>query len=186
MAWNTQTSYSSSYHPTNADFQGFGNDLRTHGGDVNVNGFKMSNIGSWTSTLQPRAYASAGVATSVPTATWTALALSVDVITPIGISRSSGAFTVPTTGLYFLSGAIGFAGSAAGTTRYAEWYKNGASLQIVAGSAPVGSAAIYQPAPAALVALAAGDVITLQAYQDSGGALLTIVGFTYVSIFQLA
>lgn len=43
MAWNTGTTYNSSSPVGFANFNGIGNDLRTWGGNVDANGFELSN-----------------------------------------------------------------------------------------------------------------------------------------------
>lgn len=83
-------------------------------------------------------------------------------------------FTAPIIGTYELKGGAAFAAHATGI-RVLHWAKNG--TQIAGGdltTPTVGAGAVTRAgARTILVALTAGDYVTLQAMQDSGGALST-------------
>lgn len=86
-------------------------------------------------------------------------------------------FTVPSNGSYQVSGKVAIAISGSGI-RGTRWTKNGS---IVPGTvhiaAPPGAGTVTRmPAATTTIACVAGDIIRLEAYQDSGGPLDTTEG----------
>jgi hypothetical protein len=88
---------------------------------------------------------------------------------------NTGRFTAPFDGTYVFSGGIPFAANATGT-RVGNWAKNGTALAasdvnaltVGAGAATRINARRYP------VVMVAGDFVTLQGLQDSGGSLSTV------------
>jgi hypothetical protein len=95
--------------------------------------------------------------------------------TDIGSLHSAGVFTVPTgqDGWYLGIGAVTFASNATGQ-RYLYWQKNGAATNgMMAMQVGANAAGATGVTASCMVALVAGDTLSLVALQNSGGALNT-------------
>lgn len=91
----------------------------------------------------------------------------------IGLSTGSflGGFTCPVKGIYRCGGLVSWAGNATGR-RGTQFQVNSTGLQqtkTLQATTAVGAAVV--PAPTSLVQANAGDVISMQVFQDSGGVL---------------
>jgi hypothetical protein len=132
-------------------------------------------------------------AQSPTTSTWTARTgwVPFGPQTPVGITANAdGSFTVAQAGLYQVNGVIGFAFNATGR-RLAGIYT---SLVAVAASAAGQAETNGSASPvntslnvSTTVRMAAGDVLTLQGWQSSGGNLaFTTAGACMITITRLA
>lgn len=86
---------------------------------------------------------------------------------------ASGDLTVLQDGVYELDFGIGIVGHATGT-RYADIAVDGTAIVIVSG--PAGTANTWRARLHDVVALTAGQVLSLNAFQNSGGDLTTVTG----------
>jgi hypothetical protein len=92
-----------------------------------------------------------------------------EIVDPFGaFDASTGVFTAPKTGRYFIQASIGFDASAAGTLRQSAIYVNG-GLQAISFREPA-SSSVSVPVEL-LFSLNRGDTVDIRGYQDSGGAL---------------
>ena len=78
--------------------------------------------------------------------------------------------TAPTAGKYRVSAILQYGGSASGSLRQIRFHKNGTQFA-THSTDPNGAAAAFSMAASTTVDLAAGDYVTVEAYQDSGGNL---------------
>lgn len=100
-----------------------------------------------------------------------------------GFNTSTGEYTVPVTGYYYIGSSVGFVNNGTGF-RYSLVMKNGAAI---AGSfIAAGSASFNNTVKASIVSLCkAGDVLKIMAYQNSGGSL-NYAGGTIDNYFSVA
>lgn len=135
--------------------------------------------------LTPRCYAYGSATQSLTTATYTMLTLGAEVFDIVQSgdtamhdnATNSSRITIRTPGKYALTGQISYAANATGV-RKCLIVKNGATVLAEAGIPAIsgGMTSVVGAGPA-IVPLAAGDFVELQAFQSSGGALATDVEF---------
>lgn len=121
------------------------------------------------------------VAQSLTTATWTSITFTSEVVDtdPDGTgghstSVNTSRWTARYPGWAWLGGGVGFAASATGQ-RACRWAVNGSAVDGSSTFGPPGASfETAVPARGMFVFLAEGDYVELQAWQGSGGALLTI------------
>lgn len=90
----------------------------------------------------------------------------------VGMSPSSGVFTVDEDGLYMVLGTIAFSGSTAGTRRIMRALKNGTTDVFHNEVAMLSAAAGMSSMPFCFtVPMTAGDTIEFQGWQNTGGNL---------------
>jgi hypothetical protein len=87
-----------------------------------------------------------------------------------GALSTSGTYTVPVSGRYFVSVSINFSSNGTGA-RQVFVYKNGAVTGIGTTSVPSSTGNVTGCACSGYIQALAGDTITMRAYQGSGGAL---------------
>lgn len=119
----------------------------------------------------PHAAATAVAAQSIPNAAYTQLAWASKVADREGaMNLATGQYTVPRAGFYLVSGSCLFAANAAGL-RYLAIFLNGGqrNTNFLAANSAGGCMATV----VAGLSLAAGTVVDLRAYQNSGAALST-------------
>jgi Repeat of unknown function (DUF5907) len=126
-----------------------------------------------------------GTAQSIPTGTWTNLTF-LTAVTNVGGLYTAGApdrLTIAQSGFYLVGAAAQFVdGPAAGTDRLMTLYEG--SNQIVGFAAK--PTAYQQMAVTSGITLAAGAVLTVQVYQNSGGPLdVGAVGVTESSLWAV-
>jgi len=117
---------------------------------------------------------------SIPSATWTDLTMDSTVVDSYGAHSNvtnNARITAVVSGWYWPAGGSSLVANATGA-RGAKFAKNGTSVQGTAGLfGNAGSAIPSAPAAISLpVFLNAGDYVTIQTYQTSGGALNTQLG----------
>lgn len=119
------------------------------------------------------------VGQSIPTATWTAILLDTEDIDRDGghsTVTNTARYTSPTAGYLMFSGAVAH-GVNATAARGAAWALNGVNITPVDALVPTVAATFgaHVAAPTELIAVnGSTDYVTLQAYQNSGGALTTV------------
>jgi hypothetical protein len=118
------------------------------------------------------------VAGSFTSATWTQVSFDTE-----DIDRDSGhstvtntsRYTAQTAGYYLCAGKISFASNATGR-RWTRWDVNGSEINATRlGFAPSNGDVSEIPACSRWIFLNVGDFVELKGYQDSGGALNTVV-----------
>lgn len=121
--------------------------------------------GVWTQ-VRPYSSRTKNANQAVATATWTLVTFQTDDGSN-GITYSNGSFTVNTTGLYLLSGAISYANSGTQGQRTGGIYKNGSLAIQLPQNAPhtVGSNLVTISQG---IFLNAGDTIAIYAYHSGG------------------
>ncbi len=189
--WNSLITWVTGATPTAAFFNAAGLDLRTWGGNVNASNNRLDQLAGLTAPGQPRAFSRNTATVSIPTGAWTTVPLDTDDYN-VGPLRNTGgltyAFTAITTGLYQVTGLIGFASNATGI-RYGRIFVSGAGLGTGAVSAvsmgAVNGDATYLSLPVVLLQLTAGQSVYMQAMHNAGVAIQTIAGFTYLAGVQL-
>jgi hypothetical protein len=127
----------------------------------------------------PRASLRQTVAQSVPDNAFTSVTYTTeDLDSHYGHSNTTNTsrYTAPVTGVYEFSGGVGFALNAAGA-RGCRWTKNGTELSGSQILLPTTGGLVNTMVPARTISLrlTAGDYVQLQAYQNSGGLLNTVV-----------
>lgn len=155
---------------------------------------KLAGSNSWTgtqdfsgATFTPPflgARVSNSTDTSVPNSTWTALPFNTEAFDTGALHdtvTNPERFTAPRTGYYLLNGIAQFAANSGGLRELAL-FKNG-SLEVYLQSVTA-SSATDQPVigSATIVHLAAGDYVTLNAYQSTGAALNVLAAGTTFAI----
>jgi len=120
------------------------------------------------------ALAHASAPQSIPNNTATPVTMDA-VDTDTGGIVSGSKFTAPVKGLYLVVGQVGFAGSAAGTFRRSAIYVNGAIPIPFPFSINLPSAVFNVIPVSAIRMMDKGDFCEFNAFQDSGGALNTLV-----------
>jgi hypothetical protein len=134
----------------------------------------VTNLGNFM-LGKPIAQLQQTVAQSIPTAAFTAITFTSEVI-----DRDNGhnnvtntsRYTAQTAGWYFVSGGIKWNASATGQ-RISAWYINGVQLDQNRFNNNGASIQVSADAQSRLVNLNVNDYIELRGYQDSGAALLT-------------
>jgi hypothetical protein len=108
---------------------------------------------------------------SLTNATWTTLQWNTKVYDrQSAMNLSTYIYPIQSAGIYTISGFVGFATNATGT-RAIGYVKNGAAVTPIVG---IPALADFERVPFTMdLDLIAGDTITVQAYQSSGGALNT-------------
>lgn len=116
---------------------------------------------------------------SLPNNTWTDVLFDTEDLDPDlwhSTSTNTARITPQTAGIVRLAGGVGFAGSATGR-RGTRWVLNGSGTAISGSSVIVlSSAAVAMDVPARTLKVTVNgttDFLTLQAFQDTGGALNT-------------
>ena len=132
---------------------------------------------AWFAASRPLASASTSTPQSLPSGAWTTVTVST-----VAVDRDSGSgggtYTVgnTTSALYLAAGQVTFAASTAGTLRGVRLLLNGAavpgSLVTIPPSALSTPQTVTVPT-VPVVSTAAGDVLALQAFHDTGSALST-------------
>lgn len=88
-------------------------------------------------------------------------------------STNNTRYTAQVAGWYWIGGTVAF-NNVAGGNRNAQIYKNGVLVPQFGFAGPAGSANIFTTINCfALVSLAAGDYVEIQAFQDQGGNVAT-------------
>lgn len=120
-------------------------------------------------------------AQSIPNASYTALTFTAedyDNELPTGMHdlvTNNTRITCRTAGTYLCTGQVGWAGNATGR-RGMRWDLNGSPVQGAQNIVAAGVASgIAIQAPTIYVAMSVGDYLELMAFQESGGALNTVV-----------
>ena len=117
-------------------------------------------------------------AQSIPNSSVTAINFDTEDIDTDGMhstSTNTSRATAVTAGRYQVSGGVGFAGNAT-VRRQASIAGNGTSLNAVSGLFPPGSASLLRMVDQAKTTyLAVGDYLQTLGFQESGGALNTVV-----------
>lgn len=129
------------------------------------------------------------VVQSLTASAYTSLTFTTEDVDSDGIHSTvtnTSRLTIVTPGWYLLAGMVGFATSSVGR-RGTRWALNGAAMsatqQILPANATGGMNVV---AATTLVALIAGDFVELQGFQDSGGALNTIITGVEAQSYALA
>ena len=97
---------------------------------------------------------------------------------------STGIFTAPRAGLYFIRGSVGFSPISAGSVKLSAVI-SGATEEVF-GQAQAGAAGVLTVSGATSMRLAAGETVKLEATQTSGGAVNCSSGWaTSISITEM-
>lgn len=133
----------------------------------------------------PRVALRQGTAQSIGTGSYTALTFATedyDNETPTSMHSlvsNQTRITAQTAGTYLFSGKCSFAANSAGR-RGLRWFLNGTTVvpasEVIGPTNPTGTLSLA--ARTMPIALAIGDFVELQAFQDTAGALLTTVSGT--------
>lgn len=133
---------------------------------------------------RPAAVLRSTVAQSLTSGSWTAISWQVedldddpDAVGGHSTDTNTTRYTARYPGWYRAAGIVGFAANATGR-RGARWLRNG-SIVVERYQAAGVNAVVAVQAPNTLIYLGEGDYLELQAYQDSGGALATVVSATW-------
>lgn len=141
-----------------------------------------SPVGSWTTQISPIEFiecpaqcgAFHNTTQSVANATWTAAAFNSEILDTSNLhdtATNTDRINVPRTGKYRITAQAEFAGNATGY-RQARITVNGSALARSTKIIPNNGASLEAQAGIEIYALlTAGDIVRLEAYQDSGGAL---------------
>lgn len=138
---------------------------------VDIVGWSSSQIMSSDANTKIIAASSTNTVQSLTTAIWTTIQWTTKVYDSDGIiNNSTYLATITSPGYYRLSGHIGFQNNATGT-RAVGYVKNGGTIVPIVGVPGLND---FERVPYTTEQyLLAGDTITIQAYQSSGGALST-------------
>jgi hypothetical protein len=140
---------------------------------------------------RPNAEIRQAVAQSIPNATFTALTFDTkDLDSALGWSSGSNTrYTAQYAGVYAFSGACSFTSNATGI-RGVAWSLNGTLLnQSGTFFTAVSGNTTGVPAPTLSVFMNVGDFMELKAFQNSGGAVLTVVATNnqpFLSVWQVS
>lgn len=96
-------------------------------------------------------------------------------------AASSTNFTIQTAGIYLVTGVCDFAASATGA-RYIQIQVNGTAVKTVQTESTASGSLHAGRQVTSLESLAVGDVVTLAAFQNSGGNLAYTIGRQYMSL----
>jgi hypothetical protein len=141
-----------------------------------------SPVGSWTTQISPIEFiecpaqcgAFHNTTQSVANATWTAAAFNSEILDTSNLhdtATNTDRINVPRTGKYRITAQAEFAGNATGY-RQARVTVNGSALARSTKIVPNNGASLEAQASIEIYAvLTAGDIVRLEAYQDSGGSL---------------
>lgn len=146
-------------------------------------GLTANYAGTWYNTLllpgAPALRVRASAAQSIPDNAFTTLAFDTEDTTDIYVNHdnvtNNSRWTATQPGIYMFAGTIPFTTNASGS-RGSRWLKNGveiagSQLMTLNGGAALSS---INAAATIFITLAGNDYIELQAYQNSGGALVTL------------
>ena len=150
------------------------NPLYTHRADANP-GQELEvtiNGSTWQPVVMRVAGSAIASAQTPTTSAWAQVTCSSDDNLTGGVTRAGAGLTVPVAGLYAISATGSWPGSSTGRRGIAGGRNNVVFPSSDAGlNAAVAAGAFNTPAPTVLKTCAAGDVINLYAYQDSGSTL---------------
>jgi hypothetical protein len=157
----------------------------------------LQGTGSWSIAVAPFRFreiphqcaCSNNATQSVATSTWTSVSLQSEAIDTSNLHdtvTNNDRIAVTRTGNYQVHGVVEFAANATGIRRI-QLAKNGSALsQTVVAGPNLGASEPAQVQTQALLALTAGDYITMQAFQDSGGALNLAANNCRLSLTQIS
>lgn len=121
--------------------------------------------------------------TSIPTSTWTTVPITTIIDNSHGALATSGIFTAPSSGRYFISGQISFAANSTGV-RAIRIQKNNANTYLGTRFQPY--TGVTSVITSGYLYLQAGETVTMQAYQDSGSAIALAVSVDVGVYFSIA
>lgn len=112
-------------------------------------------------------------AVTLPNSAWTRVPMAATDVDPLGLGLSAnGGLTIPFRGIYLVAGTGAFAGSTVGNRRLVQAVLNGGGVDIRSDEYP-SAAGTCMALPASILPADAGQELTLQQWQDSGGNLTT-------------
>lgn len=163
-------------------------DFAANAGNIPTAAILQAQIGdplTFMISTKPRVFLRSAAAQSIPTGAFTALTFDTepyDVNDPVtaasmhSIITNLSRITAQVAGTYQFSGSCSFTGNATGR-RGLRWDVNGttpvAGSQIIQAATTTGNVGIM--AASVPISLGIGDYVELKAFQDSGGALATVV-----------
>lgn len=181
--------------PATTDFITVGTDINDSMDTIDSNLKRVDNAA--TDPSRCKVTQSNGNPTSLTNADWTTITFAsgiedFDTAAFHDNSTNTDRLTIPSTGDYRVSGKVSAVQNATGS-RGTRWTKNGtpvAGTEVMVAAAP--DAPSGTPAATTVISCVAGDIIRLQGYQSSGGAINTFVGagdthpHTYAEIIKVS